>query len=131
MKILGKIFGSDKVTEGLYNGVDAAFFTPEEKARHMLDLLKAYEPFKLIQRVLSTMVTCVYLGVWVISAIIYICSLFFDPCSVDLGCTFSQFQTVSKDLATMNNDTLGLPFATIMALYFGGGMLEGAIRAKK
>jgi hypothetical protein len=128
MGLIGKIFGTKDAVDAVKDGVDAVFFTPEEKARHMLDLLKAYEPFKLIQRVLASMVTAVYLGIWVISAIIYISSLFFDPC--ETACAFSQFQEVSKDLSKMNNDTLGLPFATIMALYFGGGMLNGALRSK-
>ena len=128
MGILGKIFGTKEAIDTVKDGVDAVFFTPEERAKHLIDLLKAYEPFKLIQRILASMVTCVYLGIWVISAIIYICSLFFDPCETQ--CNYTQFLQASKDLAQMNNDTLGLPFATIMALYFGGGMLNGALRSK-
>ena len=31
----------------------------------------------------------------------------------------------------MNNETLGTPLTAIMTLYFGGGMLSGAIRAAK
>jgi len=51
MGLLGKIFGSDdaisKAADGIYNGVDKAFYTDEEKAEGFLSLLKAYEPFKL------------------------------------------------------------------------------------
>lgn len=46
MGLIGKIFGTKDAVDAVKDGVDAVFFTPEEKARHMLDLLKAYEPFK-------------------------------------------------------------------------------------
>jgi hypothetical protein len=135
MSLFGKIFGTKdvikKAADGIYNGVDASFFTEEEKAEYRLNLLKAYEPFKLIQRVLATLVTSVYLGVWVLSAILYVISIFFDPCTVEVVCKYVQLQEVSKDLAMMNNTTLGNPFLAIMGLYFAGGMLEGALRSKK
>lgn len=135
MGLLGKIFGSDdvisKTADGIYKAGDALVFTPEERAKHHLDLLKAYEPFKLIQRILASLVTVSYISIWILSALIYTISIFFDPCITEEICTFGQLQTVSKELASMNNDTLGTPFAIIMGLYFSGGMLEGAIRSFK
>ncbi len=135
MSLLGKIFGKDDVikksVDAIYNGVDAAVFTPEEKAKHLINLLKAYEPYKLIQRALATMVTTTYLTIWVLSALIYIASIFLDPCIPDSTCKLNQVQEVAKMLSQYNNDTLGLPFATIMALYFGGGVVNSIKEYRK
>jgi len=114
MKILGRIFGSDKVIDHAAKGIDKIFFTKEEKAASWVNTLKAYEPFKLAQRLIALLVTTVYLFVWITSAAMFIISIWLDP-----------FLEASKQLATLNNDTLGLPFALITGFYFGGGAAEG------
>lgn len=129
MGLIGKLFGSDKVVTAVSKGIDEAFFTEEEKAKHFQSMLKAYEPFKLTQRSLVYIVGVPYVSVWVMCAVIYALSLMYEPC---LGpCRAVQFITIAQELADWNNRTLGTPFALIMGLYFGGGMLEGALRARK
>lgn len=135
MSLLGKIFGKDDVikesVKGIYNGVDAAFFTDEEKSKYKLQLLKAYEPFKLIQRVLATSIAGVYLGIWMLSSLVFIVSLFFDPCVLNEVCKYAQIKSTARELATYNNDTLGVTFLAVTSLYFSGGMIEGALKAKR
>ena len=41
------------------------FFTDEEKAKHKLALLKAYEPFKLVQRYIVLLFTIPYVALHV------------------------------------------------------------------
>lgn len=72
MSIWGTLFGSKNVIKqaanGIYNGVDKAFYTKEEKAQGFLELLKAYEPFKIAQRLLALVISIPYVVVWLMSA---------------------------------------------------------------
>ena len=118
MGIWGTIFGSDKViektTDGVYNGIDMAFYTDEEKAIAMqkkqefyIKILKAYEPFKVAQRFLALIYSIPY-----VSIIVY--------------------GVVMKDAVLVNsiNDALGLQTIIILGFYFGGGAFEGVVKAK-
>jgi len=59
--LLGKLFGSDKVINDVSSGIDKAIFTREEKADYLLKFLKAYEPFRIAQRVLAIMFSATFL----------------------------------------------------------------------
>jgi len=120
MNIIGKLLGSEKVIESAANGIDKMFFTKEEKSENWIKTLKAYEPFKLAQRLLALIVTSVYLFVWLLSAIMIVLSYW-----------FSGMLELSKMLAVFNNDTLSLPFALIIGFYFASGAAEGIINKIK
>lgn len=136
MGIWSSLFGTDdvvkKTVDGIYNGVDAAVYTAQEKAQYFLDLLKHYEPFKLAQRLLALSIISTYLFVWLIAGILLVASVFFDP-NIPAGATATyisksaQLIAASKQLAADNNDILGLPTGLIVAFYFAGGMAEGVI----
>ena len=113
MKLLSKIFGSDKVVDGAMSAADKLFFTNEEKADYKIKLLKAYEPFKLAQRLIAGLVTSVYLFIHLIAAVMYVISFWLE-----------KAKEVSEGLFTLNNDSLGTPFAIIVAWYFAGGVLN-------
>lgn len=135
MNFFGRLFGSDnvinKAADGIYNGVDKAFFTDEEKAAHFLNLLKAYEPFKLAQRMLMLIITIPFVFVWLICVALYVASLFVDPqCVVypDIATEcVNRLDEGSRTLAKMNVDTLGQPAFIVLAFYFGGGAVEGVV----
>lgn len=111
--LIGKLFGADKVIDAGIAAGDAMFFTPEEKAKWKLQLLKAYEPFKLAQRMLMLVICPAYVlmtvGTWV--------ATFWG---VDVE---SQWRLLNGDIGTA--------FWLVVGFYFGGGMLEGAINAQK
>lgn len=134
MGILARIFGTDEVisraADGIVHGVDALVLTDEERVRYHLEFLRAYEPFKLAQRLLAMVVGVPYVAVWVLSAILFVGSVLMDPCQPDEQCKSRQIEEASKELATMNNDTLGLPFAIIVGFYFAGGAIEGVIQKR-
>jgi hypothetical protein len=67
----------------------------------------------------------------VFSATLFVGSVIVDPCPPDSLCKSRQIEEASKELATMNNDTLGLPFAIILGFYFAGGAIEGVIEKRK
>ena len=134
MGILARIFGTDeiigKAADGVIAGADAMVLTDEERVRYHLEFLRAYEPFKLAQRLLAMTVGVPYVAIWVISALLYTGSILVDPCPPDKQCKARQIETASKELATMNNDTLGLPFAIILGFYFAGGAVEGIVEKR-
>jgi len=116
------IFGKGDVIDKASNGIDKVFFTNEEKADYMLKFLKAYQPFKLVQRYLAIMFGGTYLLVWIACALLLIAGAITGNGELIQG---------SDMLAERNNETLGTPVSLIMGLYFGGGMLEGIIRGAK
>lgn len=121
MSFWTKLFGASDVIDKVSDGVDAAFFTPEERARHYLEVLKNIEPFKVAQRWFALCVIFPYVLVWVMCAVLFITSVFFDGPKAD------QIMSVSDLLAQRNNDVLGMPVAIIVGFYFGGGALEGIV----
>lgn len=125
MSFWGRLFGSDnaisKAADGIYNGIDKAWYTDEEKAAGFLSLLKAYEPFKLAQRLLALAVTLPYIVVWLMCALMIVVSAFVEP---GYG---KQIEEASRLLGELNNDTLGTPVALVLSFYFAGGALEGVV----
>jgi hypothetical protein len=115
------LFGGTAFVDIASKGVDAAFFTPEERARHYIEVLKHIEPFKIAQRWLMLIVVVPYTLVWVICAAVIVCAIFVEPDRAD------QLLHISDQLASRNNDNLGTPVALIMAFYFAGGAFEGII----
>lgn len=138
MGILAKLFGTDeaikKAGDAVINAGDALVFTKEEKAHHFLDLLKAYEPFKLAQRLLALTFSIPYVLIWLVSAILFLVGALVPPqhsVDPDVLSYSDHLIEVSKHLAAMNNETLGLPVALILGFYFGGGAIESFSRTRK
>lgn len=125
MSFWTKLFGAEnlinKVADGVTDGVDAAFFTPEERAKHYLEVLRNIEPFKVAQRWFAMFVITPYVIVWLMCAVLFVVSVFFTGDKAD------QIMEVSDLLAQRNNDVLGIPVAIIVSFYFGGGALEGIV----
>ena len=111
MGILSKIFGSEKIINGASKGLDKVFFTKEEKAELHIRLLKAYEPFKILQRYLALIVSVPF----VITHLISIYFVFIDDIEKALK------------IAEFNTNGLGYAFGAVITLYLGGGLIEGAI----
>lgn len=120
MGIIARILGNSNVIDQAAKGIDKVFFTSEEKAENWINTLKAYEPFKLAQRLIALLVVGVYLFVWILSALILILSFW-----------WADMLELSKQLASMNNETLSLPFTLITAFYFAGGAAEGIVNKFK
>lgn len=129
MSFWGRLFGSENVikraADGIYNGVDKAIYTDQEKASGFLNLLKAYEPFKIAQRLLALVVSIPYVLVWLMSAAMLVAAGFVDPA---YG---KQIEEAARVLGELNNDTLGTPVALVLGFYFGGGAVEGVVNRLK
>lgn len=120
MNVIGKIFGSDKIIDNLSKGADKVFFTKEEKAESWINTLKAYEPFKIAQRLLALMITFTYLFGWILSMAFFVSSYWFDDA-----------MKVATMIADYNNSTLNLTFSIIVGFYFAGGAAEGVLNRFK
>lgn len=119
MGFIGRLFGSQKAIDAGISGLDKIFYTDEEKAENKLKaapwkikLLKAYEPFKLAQRILAITYSVPYILAWVSC---YIASFWIN---VDV-----QKEILGGQIAYIN--------ITIIGFYFGGGAVEGLIREAK
>ena len=130
MNLFGRLLGSSKAVDGIYKGVDALVYTDEEKANFYLRLLKAYEPFKVAQRLTALIVGIPYVLIWILCALMMAIAAFLEPCAAEQLCRSNVIPMRAKEIAELNNDTLGTSFLAIVTFYFAGGAVEGAIRAK-
>jgi len=130
--VLGKIFGTSDVTskaiDSISDGVDAMFYTDEEKAENYkklielkskvrIDELKAYHPYKLAQRVLAFSFVGVYLFVMMNGIIGSLYGL------VDMN-------NVQDAIKFANSMYLGEITLTIVAFYFGSGAISGIVESR-
>lgn len=104
-----RIFGSQELLKQslttLSQAGDAMFFTDEEKSKHTLALLKAYEPFKLVQRCIVLLFTVPYVSLQTM---------------VILGCMHGlDWQPISEVI----NEAFGYPVLAAVGLYLTGGVL--------
>ena len=96
----GKIFGSDKVIDGAIKGIDAMFYTNQEKAEGKIKLLKAYEPYHLALRFIAMVITIPFVLMVMVA----------------FGMSFYMSVDVQLNLLS---DTLGMPFLAVVTFYFG------------
>jgi hypothetical protein len=118
MSFLGKLFGSEKVIDVGMETIDKAFYTDQEKAGDALTriglkerILQAYEPFKLAQRYMMLIVGTPYMIIWVATAIT------------------AAWGVNTDSLQALLDGKIGDIFELIAMFYFGGGAVEGAIKA--
>ena len=118
--LLGKIFGSEKVISSGIALIDSLHTSTTEeiaaKTKAKTDLLTAYAPFKLAQRVIAFSFTFVYLSCF----------------ALVLGFTLAG-QQYEADLVmqTLDKFEIGYSMLIILAFYFGGGAFEGVMERRR
>lgn len=117
--LLGKLFGSTDVIKSGIDLIDSMHTSTEEeiqaKTKAKTDMLSAYAPFKLAQRVIAFAFTFVYLMCF----------------TLVLGFTLAGQEadaTIIKQ--TLEDFQIGYAMLIILAFYFGGGAFEGVLNAK-
>lgn len=119
MSLISTIFGSKNVISKGLDLIDDCITTDVEKDRSKIELLNAYQPYKLSQRLIALMMIGTFLAVF----FLLLTASFF----VDVN---NQIKLI--DLYMSSNFTR--PVEIIIIFYFGGGAVEGAvdkIRRKK
>ena len=117
--VLAKIFGSGDVIKSGIQLIDDMHTSTEEeiqaKTKAKTDMLNAYAPFKLAQRVIAFAFTFVYLACF----------------SLVLGFTLAERATDAAMVKQVLEDfQIGYAMLIILAFYFSGGAFEGIINAK-
>lgn len=122
MGIISSLFGTgDVITKGM-DLIDSLHTSTEEeiaaKSKARTDLLSAYAPFKLAQRVIAFGFTFMFL---------------FIMANGVLGALYGviDLEAVDKAKAYANEMWLGEIMLTIVGFYFGGGAFEGVMNARK
>jgi len=113
--ILTSILGNAKVIEKGMDLIDQVHTSDEEmervKAQAKIDTMTAYQPFKVAQRYLALMFTATFL------------SSFF----LVLVMTLMGQTNIPEVKQVIDDFYLGEAMLTILAFYFGGGMIEGVV----
>lgn len=118
MGILSTIFGTgDVISKGMdlidkMHTSDAEMIAAKSKAK--TDLMAAYAPFKIAQRILATMFAVTFLSSFVL---VLVMALFYDAKIDVVRSVIGEFY-------------IGEIMLTIIVFYFGGGFVEGALGAK-
>ena len=118
--VLAKIFGSGDVISKGIDLIDSMHTSTEEevhaKTKAKTEMLNAYAPFKLAQRVIAFAFTFVYLACF----------------SLVLGFTLAERATDAAMVKQVLEDfQIGYAMLIILGFYFSGGALEGIINARK
>lgn len=114
MGLWSKFFGAgdavNETVDAIISTGDALVYTDEEKAKYKLELLKTYEPFKLVQRYLVLLFTVPY--VLLHSVVI-------------VGCIYGMEW---KEVSTIINDAFGYPVLAAVSLYLTGGIIPAKFK---
>ena len=112
LSLIKDIFTSDStLLKAGIAGVDKSVLTEEEKRDWFISVMKAYEPFKLAQRLLAMTFCPAYMIAWLIT----------------WGLSFVM--DVTKQEALLDGP-ISIIVGVIITFYFGGGFLESRGRAK-
>jgi hypothetical protein len=118
ISVLSKIFGSGDVIEKGLNLIDSMHTSSEEeiaaKAKAKIDLMSAYQPFRLAQRYLALMFAFTFLSTFALT----------------LGMTLAGKGDVGAVKEILGDFYIGEIMLCIVAFYFGGG-LASSIKEKK
>lgn len=116
--ILGKILGSGDVISKSLDLIDNMHTSSEEeiqaKAKAKTDVLAAYAPFKIAQRMLAFMFGFTYVACF----------------AIVLGMTLSGSGNPDDVTKVMDQFSINYAMLLILGFYFGGGAVEGFMEKK-
>jgi len=118
--LLGKLFGSGDVIKSGIDLIDSFHTSTEEeiaaKTKAKVDIMGAYAPFKLAQRVIAFSFTGVYLSCF----------------AMVLGFTLmDRVADAAKVQQVLEDFQIGWAMIVILGFYFGAGAAEGFMERKK
>jgi len=119
MGILSTIFGGGDIIKAGFDLIDDMHTSEvesiEAKTKAKVDLMTAYAPFKIAQRYLAVM-----FGITFISSFILV-----------LGLTLAGVGDIESVRKVLSEFYIGEIMLAIVMFYFGGGMAEGFLNARK
>ncbi len=119
ISILASILGNGDVIKKGMDLIDDVHSSDEEmeraKAQAKIDTMKAYAPFKVAQRYLALMFTATFLSSFALVLVM----------------TLMGKANIPEIKQVIDDFYLGEAMLTILAFYFGGGMIEGVVGKAK
>ena len=94
--------------------IDAMVLTDEEKINYRKEMLKAYEPFKVLQRYLALGITGMFAFVLLIATVLFIGGLFIDKLNGQAE-IYTTLEVVKM---------VGYAFVSVVGLYVSGGTIR-------
>lgn len=143
MGIFSKIFGVQDTAKEIVNATistgDKLFFTDEERSdakqkvmEYYPTLLRAYEPFKLAQRILAMWFSFIYGIAFLVGLVMVLFNVYTKYQALKAGIPLDKI--VLLDLQPLLNliaaFSVGTIVLAIIGFYFGGGFLESLKRSK-
>lgn len=117
--ILKTIFGSGDVIKSGFELIDSMHTSKAEeieaKVKGKVDMLNAYAPFKVAQRLLSLLFSITFLSCFVLVLVM----------------TLKGQANIDDVRGVISEFYIGEIMLTIIVFYFGGGFLEGSISKAK
>ena len=108
------IFSSDKalgLVDKVFNGADKLVFTNEERVEGKINVLKAYEPFKLAQRLIALLLVGGFI-IGFLCALIFVCISFWNP----------EALKVVESVKELMVSTVVTPVSIVVGFYYLGGV---------
>ena len=94
--------------------IDAMILTDEEKIKYRKEMLKAYEPFKVLQRYLALSITAMFAFVLFVDSVLFIS-----------GIWFNELLQYAKDYTSLDVVQMtGYAFVSVVGLYVSGGTIR-------
>ena len=119
MSIFAKILGSGDVISKGFSLIDSLHTSKEEeieaKSKAKTDLLTAYAPFKVAQRYIALIFTMTFVSSFLLV----------------LGLTLAGVGELEAVRGVIAEFQIGYIMLMIVGFYFSGGMIEGAMKARK
>ena len=134
MGIWNSLFNSSdtlsKATDAVINTGDKLFYTDEEKAEDRQKqreffptLLKAYEPFKIAQRILAVWFSILYGLAFIVGVVITVFNMI-ATYKANVNGTEAFLVPIEPLYALVSAFSLGIIMLAIVSFYFAGGTLE-------
>jgi len=134
MGIWSSLFNSSdtlsKATDAVINTGDKLFYTDEEKAEDRQKqreffptLLKAYEPFKIAQRILAVWFSLLYGLAFIVGLVITVFNMI-ATYKASVNGTEAFLVPIEPLYALVSAFSLGIIMLAIISFYFAGGTLE-------
>ena len=134
MGIWNSLFNSSdtlgKATDAVINTGDKLFYTDEEKAEDRQKqreffpiLLKAYEPFKIAQRILAVWFSILYGLAFIVGVVITVFNMI-ATYKANVNSTEAFLVPIEPLYALVSAFSLGIIMLAIVSFYFAGGTLE-------
>lgn len=143
MSIWTTLFNSgdtiEKATDAIIDTGDKLFYTDEEKAQDRIKqreyfptLLKAYEPFKIAQRVLAIWFSALFGIAFLVGLVISVFNMIATYKQTVAGVIKKEIVTIPLEplYNLVNAFSLGIIMLTIVGFYFAGGAINSMHKDK-